>query len=254
MRSIEEALGRHHDLIGDLLSVNDLARVRIELEYHMRWEEEKLFPAAAHLVPAKTIESLLIDHERIRRSLDEGDLEQLRVFLEGHNRDEEFGIYPAADKGLSEKARMKLIESFRGIPSALDEDHEELHAELVKLTKKPGKVGEAAREVAKLLHPHFEKEEAYALPPLGLLQAIVEGKPMEDTRRVLEMTEKLKRDLPEMLAEHKAILAALEKLEAAGEAKFAAKLKLHAQTEEQVLYPAAILVGEILKCRESRSC
>ena len=52
------------------------------------------------------------------------------------------------------------------IPTSLKVEHEELHAELVALTKAPGRVGEAARNVAALLHPHFVKEEKYALPPL----------------------------------------------------------------------------------------
>ena len=59
------------------------------------------------------------------------------------------------------------------IPTSLKVEHEELHAELVALTKAPGRVGEAARNVAALLHPHFVKEEKYALPPLGLLVTVV---------------------------------------------------------------------------------
>lgn len=57
-----------------------------------------------------------------------------------------------------------------------------------------------------------------------------------------------------MLAEHKAITAALDHLvktaTAAGKmetARFAEKLKLRTQTEEEVLYPTAILIGEYLK-------
>jgi hemerythrin-like domain-containing protein len=49
-------------------------------------------------------------------------------------------------------------------------------------------------------------------------------------------------------------VAALEKLAEAGKsekrddvAHFAEKLRVHAETEEQVLYPAAILVGEYVK-------
>ena len=59
-----------------------------------------------------------------------------------------------------------------------------------------------------------------------------------------------------MLQEHKAVVAALNNLVAAAEAEnkpehveFAKKLMLHAQTEEEVLYPAAILVGEYLKLK-----
>lgn len=70
------------------------------------------------------------------------------------------------------------------------------------------------------------------------------------------MTRRLKAELPDMLDEHRQIVAALDKLRlAAREAgrpeyeAFAEALTLHAQTEEQVLYPAAILVGEYLASR-----
>jgi hypothetical protein len=69
----------------------------------------------------------------------------------------------------------------------------------------------------------------------------------------LPMTRRLKAELPGMLAEHKQIVGALEKLRAAARAarqpeheRFADALVQHAQTEEQVLYPAAILVGEMV--------
>ena len=124
------------------------------------------------------------------------------------------------------------------------------------LTVTPGKVGEAARNVATLLHPHFVKEEEYALPPLGLLAAVAQGAVTPEMRAVLAMTERLKQDLPQMLAEHRHVVGALDQLAAAGRAesradaeRFAEKLRLHAETEEQVLYPAAMLVGEQVRAR-----
>jgi hypothetical protein len=137
------------------------------------------------------------------------------------------------------------------IPKPLQAEHAELHARLVEATKEPGAVGEAAREVARLLHPHFVAEEDFALPPLALLSALVGGAVMPEMAEVLPMTRRLKAELPKMLAEHGQIVGALEKLRAAAHAagraeyeNFADALVLHAQTEEQVLYPAAILVGE----------
>ena len=137
------------------------------------------------------------------------------------------------------------------IPKSLQLEHEELHATLVEATKVPGAVGEAAREVARLLHPHFVAEEDFALPPLGLLSALAAGGVRPEMAEVLIMTRRLKAELPKMLAEHKQIVGALEKLRAAAHAAghaefehFADALVLHAQTEEQVLYPAAILIGE----------
>ena len=58
------------------------------------------------------------------------------------------------------------------IPKPLQVEHEELHARLVEATRQPGAVGEAAREVARLLHPHFVREEEFALPPLALLEKL----------------------------------------------------------------------------------
>lgn len=144
------------------------------------------------------------------------------------------------------------------IPRPLTSEHEELDEELVKATKAGGKTGEAAKAVATLLHPHFVKEEEYALPPLELLTALAEGKNVQEDKiaNVLKMTARLKEELPMMLKEHREIVAALETLsEAAKEknkqeyANFAQKLILHAQTEEEVLYPASILVGEYIKLK-----
>ena len=59
-----------------------------------------------------------------------------------------------------------------------------------------------------------------------------------------------------MLAEHKDLVAALEKLIEAAvaekkpeQAHFGEKLVLHAHTEEQVSYPTAILIGRYLKLK-----
>jgi hypothetical protein len=142
------------------------------------------------------------------------------------------------------------------IPHSLKVEHEELHGELVKATGEGGKVGEAAKAVAKALHPHFVKEDEYALPPLGLLSLLAEGKVEPEMTKVLAMTDRLKAELPHMIQEHQAIVAALQTLaHAAKEEKkmeyvrFAEKLMLHAQTEEEVLYPAAVLIGEHLKLK-----
>lgn len=137
------------------------------------------------------------------------------------------------------------------VPEALRAEHQALHEHLVRITEEPGAVGEAAHEVARLLHPHFAREEQFALAPLALLARLAAGPVTPDMASVLSMTQRLKEALPQMLAEHAAILRALERLRSAARAagrpeheRFAETLALHAQMEEQVLYPAAILVGE----------
>lgn len=142
------------------------------------------------------------------------------------------------------------------IPESLKAEHEELHEELVHLTKAGGKTGDAAKAVAKALHPHFVKEEELAMPPLGLLQNIATTGVRPEMAKVVELTDKLKKELPTMLKEHRAIVEALENLVKAAKQEnnpharqFAEKLKQHAKTEEEVLYPAAILVGEYVKLK-----
>lgn len=142
------------------------------------------------------------------------------------------------------------------IPKPMQIEHDELHSELVKATRTGGRTGDAAKGVAKVLHGHFLKEEEFALPPLGLLPALSEGKFDKGMAEVLKMTDKLEVELPTMLAEHRDIVAALNKLVEAATAEgradivnFAQKLMLHAQTEEQVAYPAARLIGRYLKLK-----
>ncbi len=104
------------------------------------------------------------------------------------------------------------------------------------------------------MHPHFIKEEAYALPPLGLLADLAQGKSESEVSAVLTMTGKLEAELPTMLSEHKKIVAALKQLTDAAKAEnkadyvsFAEKLTAHARTEEEVTYPTALLIGRYLK-------
>jgi hemerythrin-like domain-containing protein len=136
------------------------------------------------------------------------------------------------------------------IPIPLQQEHEALHAELRRATEAGGDVGEAARTLARLMHPHFVKEDQVALPPLGLLQALARGESDAAFDDVLALTDRLEAELPAMLEEHRAIVAALQRLQAAAEragrddiVAFAHQLMQHARTEEEVMYPAARLVG-----------
>jgi quercetin dioxygenase-like cupin family protein len=145
------------------------------------------------------------------------------------------------------------------IPSAVRSEHEELHAELAEAILAGGQTGDAAKTVARLMHPHFIAEEQFALPPLGLLKSLVAGDVTNHAAEAIAMTDRLRSELPRMLDEHRAIVAALDELATAASyeqkpaiAAFARKLIQHATMEEQVLYPAALLVGERVKSMDSR--
>ena len=154
------------------------------------------------------------------------------------------------------EGKMQTITSTR-IPESIRVEHEEIHEELVRATKVPGPVGAAARELAAVLHPHFVREEEIALPPLALLAPLARGEFTPEMRDVLPMTDSLRAELPRMLEEHRAIRAATVRLgeaaRAAGNAavtRLAEQLKLHAQSEEELFYPAAVLVGDLVRARD----
>lgn len=140
------------------------------------------------------------------------------------------------------------------IPAPLRAEHHRLHERLGALVREPGAIGAAARELDQALEPHFRREEAFALPPLGLLPALARGERTDDMAAVLPLAQRLKAELPAMLAEHRQIVGALDKLRGAARAegrddveRFSEALAEHAMMEETVLYPAAILVGEVLE-------
>ena len=75
-----------------------------------------------------------------------------------------------------------------------------------------------------------------------------------DMRAVLPMTDALEREMPGMLREHELIRAAVttfrtEAQKAGREeyVRFSDKLAAHARQEEEILYPAALLVGRYVK-------
>ena len=145
-----------------------------------------------------------------------------------------------------------------GIPESMRAEHSEIHQALVRATKAKGRAGAPARDVAKLLDPHFAREEQIALPPLGLLAPLSRGEFTPEMRSVLPMTDSLRAELPRMLEEHKAIRAAtlrmIDVARATGNAavkNLGERLALHAQSEEQLFYPAAVIVGDVVRARSA---
>ena len=135
-------------------------------------------------------------------------------------------------------------------PQSITHEHRELHETLARAAKEGGDLGIAAHGLEEALSPHFKREEEIATPPLGLLPALAHGDPTPEMRAVLPMTEALEREMPQMLREHEAIREAAGKFRAAAEranrqdyVRFVDGLSAHAGQEEEILYPAAILVG-----------
>jgi hypothetical protein len=139
-------------------------------------------------------------------------------------------------------------------PPLMAREHEELHEQLAAAIASGGRTGDAAREVEERLAPHFQEENRYALPPLGLLPHLVDEQVTEEMRPAIEMGRHVEQNLSRYLEEHRNIRTAVDALETAARAegkadamRFAAELRLHAQQEEELFYPTAVLIGRYVE-------
>lgn len=140
------------------------------------------------------------------------------------------------------------------VPRSLRAEHERIQAALSRAESAPEPVGGPARELSELLGMHVEREEFIALAPLGLLGPLAAGQYADEMQTVLPRTGVLRSGLPELLQAHDMIRAALRRLEAAARRssnadveRLAQDLVAHLSIEEEVLYPAALLVGAVVQ-------
>jgi len=181
----------------------------------------------------------------------------LLLFTVGCAKMQEKGQSPTHDhlSPIASAAEHSLL----SVPPAIKTEHGHLHHELDAALASGGKTGAQARKVAAVLLPHFEEEEAYAMPPLGLLESLARKERVDETqaRQAIQMAERLRQEYGKMLKDHQALTVELRALAAAAreeakpdQARFADQLIIHAQNEEQILYPATLVIGEYLKLRQ----
>ena len=137
------------------------------------------------------------------------------------------------------------------VPASLKNAHDALHAGLKRAMREPGATGEAARRVMQVMDGHMLREEKFALRPLGLLKALGRGETPADLAEAAALVKSLKREMPQMVDEHRQISELLRIFAKTAEADdkpeyvaFAEEMIVHAHIEEDVLYPAAMLIGE----------
>jgi hypothetical protein len=140
------------------------------------------------------------------------------------------------------------------IMPALKAKHEELKEEITAASQLDGPVGSAAREVEWLLRPHLLEEEEFGLPALEALRILVHRAKRKELQAMADMTDRLQREMPYIVAQHAVIALAIEGLASAAEqaddeihVQLARKLAAHMKLEEAVIYPATVLVGDIVK-------
>ncbi|MBX9792607.1 MAG: DUF2231 domain-containing protein [Pirellulales bacterium] len=136
------------------------------------------------------------------------------------------------------------------MPESLWLRHEAFRAQFARAIEDGGRVGEAARAIEKLGTTHFARAKD-TFPALGLLPLLAEGEVSPEMTAVSGIAEHLRAALPQIRQEHRNLTAGLKEIakEARQEEKteyvgFAERLIVHIQEEEEVLYPAVLLVGE----------
>jgi hemerythrin-like domain-containing protein len=136
-------------------------------------------------------------------------------------------------------------------PASMEKEHQDIWQLLIGVQNLSGKTGSIAEKLAKPLKAHIDKEESLALPLLGILRDLVDGKLTNaSANRASMLYVKLEKEYPGMLHGHKELHKALEQLRKVGAeeghltaVRLAEALEKHSQEEEEVLYPAAMLAG-----------
>lgn len=140
------------------------------------------------------------------------------------------------------------------VPHFIKQEHGYLLGELEKLTLTKDSTGRVAARTMKFMHHHFQEEEDYVLPPLQTLPSLASEIIPEHSAEIIRLTEKLRSQLTHMNAEHQMIMALLEELKQAAAYDnhpditwLEEQINRHAKAEEEVFFPAAIVIGEYLK-------
>ncbi|MFD2518330.1 hemerythrin domain-containing protein [Salinimicrobium flavum] len=147
--------------------------------------------------------------------------------------------------------------SFSGIseaPEFLLEDHQAFLKQLEPFTSYKDSTGLIAKELYEVMEYHFKEEEDYVLPPLGILPALAKDRVPQESDKIMLQIEKFRKNETLMLAEHQMIGHFLIQLTRAAEREghgelsgFEEALEKHAALEEEILFPAVLLIGDRLR-------
>ena len=141
-------------------------------------------------------------------------------------------------------------------PASLRISHDEARAELVRATMKGGDTAVAAKRLATMCLPHFEAEEKFAFPALGLLPDLMKGLVRPEMAKVLALISEFGAKHAALEMQHDSIRSAIDDLLRASKdegnrdtAEFALNMRNHERTEDEVIYPTVMMIGTYLRER-----
>ena len=141
-------------------------------------------------------------------------------------------------------------------PKALRLSHDAARAELVRAAMEGGSIALAAKRLAEVCLPHFEREEESIFPVLGLLPELVQGNLRPEMGQVLPLISDFSARHEALDQQHQSIQSAIDALLEAcqGEknrefAEFAYTMRVHEKLEDEVIYPMVLHLGNYLQER-----
>ncbi len=144
------------------------------------------------------------------------------------------------------------------VPSSIKKTHVSLLEQIHKMTLYKDSSGRVALKLEELMQHHFKEEEDFILPSLGLLPLLANGQIPGQSKDVILLSENVKSLLNHLSAEHQLIEAFIKELKQAADKEklpeiieFQKEVQKHASSEEEVFFPAAILIGEYLKLKSA---
>jgi hypothetical protein len=139
-------------------------------------------------------------------------------------------------------------------PDSLMMAHNILERELEQALNAGGLAGVVAQNTAKALNVHFKDEEQTVFPLMSLIPSLPGGRALPEVEDVQMLKYRLEAAMPGLLEDHRIITEAVRDIADASRggdggrlARFSDLLQLHTRTEEQIHFPAAILIGETLE-------
>lgn len=152
-----------------------------------------------------------------------------------------------------------LIAEFPGkpdVPSSIKAEHKYLLDQIRKISLFRDSTGIVATKLRDLMQHHFQEEEDFVLPALGLLPLLASGQVPEQRKELIRFTEEFKLQLTHLDVEHQLISAYVKELKQVATKEnnvavieFENDLHKHAMSEEEIFFPAAVLIGEYLKLK-----
>jgi hypothetical protein len=146
------------------------------------------------------------------------------------------------------------------VPQSIRHQHEQIMNRLGAFAKESGPIGVAASRALVVLKDHYTKEEAFVLPPLGLLPRLAKGEVSKDMEPAIDMAARVRAALAELHNDHIQITSLMNELVEAGKSagndelvRLATRIANQSLNDIEVAHPTTIVIGELVRQRLSNN-